>query len=268
MTPDSASTTPTSDSASPLAQVNCYIQVRIKNESGRIILSLPTEKEFTGDWSELLLQFKHRLNSSECFWQSQTPVHLHAKDRLLDGRQLQDIVDVLQILELPLKLIVTSRRQTAVAAATAGYSVQQEDLAPSLAASTEAIAENLAEPLYLQKTIRSGIEVRHPGTLIVLGDVNPGGSVIAAGDIIIWGCLRGLAHAGASGDRQRRIMALAMKPTQLRIANVVARAPGTAPEKLEPEVAYVTSAGIRLAKAVDFDKSYSFSSKIKSWRKD
>jgi septum site-determining protein MinC len=113
----------------------------------------------------------------------------------------------------------------------------------------------MAEPLYLQLTVRSGVEIRHPGTIVILGDLNPGGAVIAEGDIFVWGRLRGVAHAGAGGNRECRIMALQMEPTQLRIADAVARAPESPPAQFYPEVAYVTPQGIRIARAADFSKT-------------
>ncbi len=90
--------------------------------------------------------------------------------------------------------------------------------------------------------------------MVVLGDLNPGSSVVADGDILVWGRLRGVAHAGASGNTQCRIMALQMQPTQLRIADQVARAPESLPAQFHPEIAYITPEGIRIARAVDFSK--------------
>ena len=94
--------------------------------------------------------------------------------------------------------------------------------------------------------------MRHRGTVIVLGDANPGCSIVAEGDIFIWGRLRGVAHAGAGGNRQCRIMALHMQPTQLRIADQVARSPEAPPAQYQPEVAYIGPDGIRIAIASEF----------------
>jgi septum site-determining protein MinC len=60
-----------------------------------------------------------------------------------------------------------------------------------------------------------------PSDCIVLGDVNPGAEIIAVGDIIVFGNLRGFAHAGATGDRSARIWALSIAPNQLRIADLL-----------------------------------------------
>ena len=114
----------------------------------------------------------------------------------------------------------------------------------------------LAEPLYLEMTVRSGVEIRHPGTIIIIGDLNPGGYVIADGDILIWGRLRGVVHAGAQGNSKSVIMTLQMEPTLLRIADKVARGPEKVPVQFYPEVAYVLNQGIRISRAKDFAKIY------------
>ncbi len=75
---------------------------------------------------------------------------------------------------------------------------------------------------WLQKTIRSGMRVEVEGHLVLVGDVNPGGEVAASGDILIWGRLRGMAHAGAAGDETAVIRALQLRPQQVRIAQVAA----------------------------------------------
>ncbi|HEY9630943.1 MAG TPA: septum site-determining protein MinC [Coleofasciculaceae cyanobacterium] len=229
-------------------------QVRLKGENGRLLLLLPPELDTPSapnTWAEVCQQLNQRLMSGERFWQPHTPVHLLARDRLLDGRQLQTIADTLAAAQLTLKRIYTSRRQTAVAAAMAGFSVEQQSPMAQFNAPEEGKA--LLEPLYVQSTVRSGTEIRHPGTVIVLGDVNPGGSIVAEGDVLVWGALRGVAQAGSSGNGRCLIMALRLEPTQIRIADFVARAP-EAPEQYQPEVAYVSSGGIRIIRAADFSR--------------
>jgi septum site-determining protein MinC len=74
-------------------------------------------------------------------------------------------------------------------------------------------------------TLRSGQRVETPFSLIVVGDVNPGADLIAGGDIIVLGNLRGTAHAAAYDDdgQERVIVALQMQPMQLRIGSVISR---------------------------------------------
>ncbi|NET57660.1 MAG: septum site-determining protein MinC [Symploca sp. SIO2E6] len=256
MTSDSAEQSVSTASSSDKV-VDCQLQVRLQREGEQLQLILPKSGEMPDEatWLELWQQLKHRLNTGERFWQENTIVHLMANDQLLDGQKLQAIANALREVELQLERVFTSRRQTAVAAATAGYSVEQQTPGKSLQKNPVASTELSAEPLYLQTTVRAGIEIRHPGTIVILGDLNPGGTLIARGDIFIWGRLRGIAHAGASGNRSCRIMALQMEPTQLRIADAVARAPETPLSEFYPEVAYITSSGIRIARALDFSKT-------------
>ena len=262
--------TPTSElspaefqSPASVPEVDPNLQVRLKREDGHLLLFLPpehhredTETTSNNSWTELWQQFKHRLNGGEHAEQGNQEVHLIAENRLLDSRQLQDIAEALNEVQLQLKRVKTSRRQTAVAAATAGYSVDQDTERETL---TQPVSEPsrsaLAEPLYLKKTVRSGVDIRHPGTIVIVGDVNPGSSIIADGDIIIWGRLGGNVHAGAKGNRNSLIMALQMEPKLIRIADQVARGPETSPEQVYPEVAYINNNGIRISPAREVAKA-------------
>ncbi len=236
------------------------LQPRFTTKDGKLLLTLPPEIRAKdgdtplNDWMEMWQALKHRLNGGDRFWQANTSVYLMAQDRLLDVRQLQAIADALSEVQLNLSRVYTARRQTAVAAATAGYSVEQLTNLGPFNPSNNAPVQPLADPLYLESTIRSGVEIRHEGTVVIRGDVNPGGAVVADGDILVWGRLRGIVHAGARGNNEAIIMALEMEPTQIRIGDYVARSPESPPE-FYPEVAYVSPEGIRIAGALDFAKS-------------
>lgn len=73
--------------------------------------------------------------------------------------------------------------------------------------------------------IRSGQTLSHDGDLLLIGDVNPGGTILCTGDIYVMGALRGMAHAGMNGRHDAVIATSLMRPTQLRIADVVSRPP-------------------------------------------
>jgi septum site-determining protein MinC len=91
----------------------------------------------------------------------------------------------------------------------------------------------------VRRTLRSGQQVRSPGHAIVIGDVNPGAEVIAAGNVIVWGRLRGIVHAGFEGDESAVVCALDMSPTQLRIAGHIVTSPDDVKRQPQPEVAHV-----------------------------
>ncbi len=77
----------------------------------------------------------------------------------------------------------------------------------------------------MDRLVRSGQVLEVTGDLLLVGDVNPGGKVVATGNIYILGNLLGIAHAGSKGDKNAAIVASYMKPNQLRIAHYISRAP-------------------------------------------
>ena len=98
-----------------------------------------------------------------------------------------------------------------------------------------------SEVVTAAKVVRSGQGLKAEGDLLLIGDVNPGGTIIAEGNIFVMGSLRGVAHAGFSGNKEAIIAASNMKPTQLRISDIMNRAPdhSFADEDNEMECAYI-----------------------------
>ncbi len=93
----------------------------------------------------------------------------------------------------------------------------------------------------INRTIRSGQSIKYPANIVVIGDINPGAEVIAGGDILVIGKLRGVVHAGATGSVDSQVIALKLQPTQLRIGNIISRSPddNDFPEPSHPERAYI-----------------------------
>jgi len=94
---------------------------------------------------------------------------------------------------------------------------------------------------FYRGTVRSGTLVSYDGNVVVLGDVNPGGEVVAAGNVVVMGSLRGMVHAGADGNKEAIVAALSLQPTQLRIADVITRPPDSSQPRqgFLPEIAFV-----------------------------
>lgn len=78
-----------------------------------------------------------------------------------------------------------------------------------------------SETKFHKGSIRSGQRIEFEGSLVIIGDVNPGAEVVAGENIIVLGVLRGLAHAGAKGNRDAVIEAVEIEATQLRIADII-----------------------------------------------
>ncbi len=74
---------------------------------------------------------------------------------------------------------------------------------------------------YHKGSLRNGQRISIDGTVIIIGDINPGAEVVATGSIIVLGQLKGLAHAGCNGEQEAIVSALYMAPVQLRIAGEI-----------------------------------------------
>jgi septum site-determining protein MinC len=118
--------------------------------------------------------------------------------------------------------------------------------AAAVASSQPQVDDEGAGGTVVKRTLRSGQLIRSEGHVVVVGDVNPGAKIVAGGDIIVWGRLRGVVHAGAEGDESVVVCALDMSPTQLRIAGYIVTSPddNNQRRKPQPEVASIRDAQI------------------------
>lgn len=82
-----------------------------------------------------------------------------------------------------------------------------------------------SETKFIRGNLRSGQREEYSGSIAILGDVNYGAEVIAGENIIVTGKIRGLAHAGANGNKKAIISANSIEPTQVRIANILKEIP-------------------------------------------
>ena len=124
----------------------------------------------------------------------------------------------------------------------------ESDASPTATNGSEGAGIEGTDGLLVRRRVRSGQVLRHPGHIVVIGDVNPGAQLIAGGDIIVWGKLQGVAHAGALGDSGAVVCALELMPSLLRIADAARGA--TAGQKRgrvrHPEMAVLTQQEITI----------------------
>lgn len=99
---------------------------------------------------------------------------------------------------------------------------------------------NLSETKFHKGSLRSGKKIEVEGSIVILGDVNSGAEVMATDNIVILGTLRGLAHAGAKGNKEAIISAGKLEAVQLRIANIVRE---LSKEETEKEKVYIHTIG-------------------------
>ena len=155
--------------------------------------------------------------------------------------QLGELQRTLNGRGLELVTICSSQPHTHVAAAGLGILSQWPN-----STAPESPAKPDSDLQVHRGTLRSGDHLETSGSVLLLGDVNPGARISAAGHVLVWGRLRGVAHAGCQGDNFARIVALQLRPLQLRIAGAVARGPEGAPPAGFAEEARIVAGAIQI----------------------
>ena len=174
-----------------------------------------------GSWPELLAALSERLEQSASFFR-QGRVALDAGPRAIVEDELGQLVALLSKNDMSLGLVRTSSERTFQAALAVGLTVTLESAeGVSVVDATPAITNAPAAAYFVYRGyLRSGHRLRRDEHVVVIGDVNPGAEVVSAGDVLVFGRLRGTVHAGFGGNRRAIVAALDLDATQLRIADV------------------------------------------------
>jgi len=204
----------------------------VKGIQNGLLITLPA-----GEWSNVTDQLLETVAAQDDFFRG-ARLAIQVEDRALGAAELGSLRSALAEREVTLWAIISTSETTQSAAADLGLSRdleirREED--NDLPVDTQLPGE---EAVLLQRTLRSGHSVRHPGHVVVIGDVNPGAEIIAGGHVVVWGRLRGVVHAGAAGDESSMVCALDLAPTQLRIAGHITVSPSRR-GKPKPERAFI-----------------------------
>lgn len=229
--------------------------VRVRGRGDRIVLELPAE----ASWDAVLSTLEAHLARAAGFFAGESVV-VDLGARPLEAEALHTLRDLLAGHQMQIACLLAEHETTRAAARTLDLAVEDaltprvrkdrlrppwEVLLPARVDEAKAAGEPSAPkeaegktafpseegtlppvpPYVFRGVVRSGQVLRHAGTIVLLGDVNPGGHVIAGGDVLVWGRLWGMVHAGALGDDSAIVAALDFEPVQLRIGHRVARTP-------------------------------------------
>ncbi|MEJ6950455.1 septum site-determining protein MinC [Natronospora cellulosivora (SeqCode)] len=189
--------------------------ISFKVTSQGVYINLNPEKEFFDIQKALL---KHSNEASNFFAGVDLYINLNGLNLLMD--EMQELIELVSRYEKVENV----------------YFISQE----------VSLKSRNMDTILINRTIRSGQLIKYPANIVIIGDVNPGAEVIAGGDILVVGKLRGVVHAGATGANDSQIIALKLQPTQLRIANIISRSPDELKnvEPNAPERAYVKNGTI------------------------
>lgn len=225
--------------------------ITIKGIRQGLLVTLP-HNQANEDWPTELGALGERLGANPAFFRGGR-VALDVGSRELDHSDLARARTLLTRHHVELWAVVSVSQTTEGAARELGLVIDLDPARPPVSevvpddASTDASTDapaggeepSISEDLIVRRTLRSGQSLRHPGHVAVIGDVNSGAEVVAGGDIVVWGRVRGVVHAGALGNEEAVICALDLAPTQLRIAGYIARSPEEKRRKPVPEMASV-----------------------------
>lgn len=192
-------------------------------------------------WDEQLSLLISQVDAQPSFFQG-ARLALDVASQVLRVNELVQLRDALSERGISLWAIISESPTTENTAQLLGLATRISKPRPeeSRQFSVNDLGEETA--MFLSRTLRSGTRIEFSGHVVVMGDVNPGAEIIADGNVIIWGRLRGLVHAGAKGNRAAVICALDLSPTQLRIADEVS-ATLKPQEHPRPEMARINEDG-------------------------
>ncbi|WP_414153612.1 septum site-determining protein MinC [Prochlorococcus sp. MIT 1341] len=189
-------------------------------------ITLPPTREV--EWRRILPKLISELKPGN--------TELNCNDWELGITELQQIINSIRKAGLNLTRVSSSVPLTIVSAAAIGHQTHLVSKEPYKSNYKHTFNERSntkknspKKLLFHEGTLRSGDHLTTEGDLLVYGDVNPGARISAGGDVMIWGKLRGIAHAGKNGNETSKISALQLRPLQLRIAEVIARGPEEKP---------------------------------------
>lgn len=190
--------------------------VTIKGTKDGLLLRL----DDTCSFSTLLKEIKETFTSHAHMYDAKHEVHIHVHsgNRFLTEEQ---IAQIQAVIDPNRNLIVDSVDSNVILKEEAERMIQENRMT------------------LIHNVVRSGQLINISGDLLLIGDINPGGMVMASGNVFILGKLKGIAHAGCLGDTSAVICASQMTPTQLRIGDLYRRSPDRDELPTEAECAYI-----------------------------
>ena len=174
-------------------------------------------------------------------------IEINCENLCLSCKDILSIIEIANKFNCSIIRFLSSSLETIISSKALGYQSQLVDNQFFKKSASCDIASSSETIQFHKGTVRSGEYLESQGDLLIFGDVNPGAIVCAEGNVIIWGKLLGIAHAGSKGNSKAKIAALHLRPLQLRIADQVARGPNEKPKLGFAEQATIESDKITIS---------------------
>ncbi|SRR6266496_208513 len=221
--------------------------IAIKGTRNGLLLTLEPETPF----SELLNALSQRLSEAPAFFRGASLAldTTRRNLRMSERTQLEALLANYQMSVTALEQLPTAIHKEREDTSSSSMSIDlpyaaQKKSEQVQSQETQLDPRDSADTLFLRRTVRSGQAIHHASNVVVMGDVNPGAEIVASGDIIVWGVLRGMVHAGYPDNESAIVCSLLLAPVQLRIAHLLSRPPDGMQVQARPEFAGIKNGQI------------------------
>lgn len=173
--------------------------IKIILKKDEIIIKIMQE----ANYEEVINEIKTKIKKlKKLYKEEKTPIYVTGKN--LDNEQMKEVEEIIKK-EIDVKIDFDSPKELGLSGIKTTF---EEDL-------------TVSEVKFHKGSLRCGTRMEYEKSIVIIGDVNAGAEIIAGGNIVITGYLRGLAHAGAKGNKKAIICARGIETPQIRIANIV-----------------------------------------------
>ena len=226
-------------------------------KGNRYGISIVLDKEMA--FADLLDELTNKLEKAERFFDSDKQLAVTFEGRTLSNEEMDQVLSVIkQNSKLNIQYVMEENtdlettfydiiqeaksfeRQTTAESSESYADSETFELIEEKSSMNSEVRQETHIPedntgLFYRGTLRSGQTLETKESLVIIGDVNPGATVIAGGNIVIIGTLKGSVTAGCNGNTNSFVMALSMEPIQIQIADVIARSSDTKHNKMKQE---------------------------------
>ena len=189
-------------------------------------------------WEELRAALMEQIDSRGSFFRG-ARLALDVGGQVFHVNELSELRDTLSERGVNLWAVVSESPTTEKTSQLLGLATRISKPRPQEMARPLAEETGEGAAMWIGRTLRSGTRVEFAGSVVVIGDVNPGAEAVAEGSILVWGRVRGLVHAGSGGDESAFVCGLDLSAAQIRIGGAANVPPKKRSGEVRPEKFYL-----------------------------
>lgn len=191
--------------------------ISINQKTDKIIIKISETEEY----KEIITTIKNRISQLKKMYQNEkTPILVMG--RVLTKKEMEEIKIIIHD-TIPVEVKFDSPTELGLHGIRRTFEKEIEN----------------SDTKFLKGSLRSGQKVEYEGSIVLMGDLNAGAEIMAGDNIVVMGNLRGLAHAGANGNKKAIIAAESIETPQIRIANIIKEIEKKEDDTVKKKFAYV-----------------------------